>query len=670
MILSLTLLALILSPPGAPALQDPPRDSSQEPPKPGDLTDLSLEELMKVEITTPARKEQKLIDTPSAVFVIRPEDIRRTGARSIPEALRMAPGLQVAQLDANKWAISSRGFNGRFSDKLLVLMDGRSVYTPIFSGVYWEVQDTFLEDIERIEVIRGPGATLWGANAVNGVINIITKPASETQGVAASGGVGTDHRDFASARYGGAIGDSVYYRAYAKYQDDVGYDPGHDDWWMTRAGFRTDAKPGEHQSVTALGDLYDGRLGERVSIPALTPPFTQAYNQHVPVRGGDLLARWIYKTPEESQVTVQTSYEGYQRLGGILDERRDTVDVSADHRISPLKGHDLVWGGEFRFTRDNLTGSDTVQFDPLDRDAMIASGFIQDEFTVVKERLRVALGCKFEYNTFTRHDHPVEVQPSARVAWTPDPAHAVWASAGRAVRTPSRGEADARLNVAALPGPAEVALMGSHDFTSQKLTALELGYRVQPLKELSFDVATFYNLYDDLRTFEPDTPFLETTPGPPHTVLPFVVDNRMAGRSYGIEISVLGQPLPYWRMQLAYTFLRLNLIPDSSSNDPAAESAEHESPGNQVYFRSSWDLPENFQLDLMPRYVGVLSAFDVPAYVELDARLAWRPLPSTEVSLTGQNLIHRRHFEFAPVLVFTEATAVERGGFLMVSMRF
>src|SRR5436190_841855 len=416
MILSLTLLALILSPPGAPALQDPPRDSSQEPPKPGDLTDLSLEELMKVEITTPARKEQKLIDTPSAVFVIRPEDIRRTGARSIPEALRMAPGLQVAQLDANKWAISSRGFNGRFSDKLLVLMDGRSVYTPIFSGVYWEVQDTFLEDIERIEVIRGPGATLWGANAVNGVINIITKPASETQGVAASGGVGTDHRDFASARYGGAIGDSVHYRAYAKYQDDVGYDPGHDDWWMTRAGFRTDAKPGEHQSVTALGDLYDGRLGERVSIPALTPPFTQAYNQHVPVRGGDLLARWIYKTPEESQVTVQTSYEGYQRLGGILDERRDTVDVSADHRISPLKGHDLVWGGEFRFTRDNLTGSDTVQFDPLDRDAMIASGFIQDEFTVVKERLRVALGCKFEYNTFTRHDHPVEVQPSARVA--------------------------------------------------------------------------------------------------------------------------------------------------------------------------------------------------------------------------------------------------------------
>jgi len=212
--------------------------------------------------------------------------------------------------------------------------------------------------------------------------------------------------------------------------------------------------------------------------------------------------------------------------------------------------------------------------------------------------------------------------------------------------------------------------MHSHDFTSEKLTALELGYRVQPMKELTFDVATFYNLYDDLRTFEPDTPFLETTPGPPHVVQPFLIANKMAGRSYGVEISALAQPLPYWRMQLAYTFLHLNLIPDSSSLDPAAESAEHESPANQVYFRSSWDLPENFQLDVMPRYVGVLGAFDVPAYVELDARLGWRPRPNLELSLVGQNLIHRRHFEFQPALVFTEATAVERGGFLMVSMRF
>jgi iron complex outermembrane receptor protein len=669
-LLILTLLALALSAQGAPAAQDPPPDPPQEAPKPGDLTGLSLEDLMKVEITTPARKEQKLIDTPSAVFVILPEDIRRSGARSIPEALRMAPGLEVAQLDANKWAISSRGFNGRFANKLEVLMDGRSVYTPTFSGVYWDVQDTFMEDIERIEVIRGPGATMWGSNAVNGVINIITKPASDTQGIAANGGVGTDHRDFAGARYGGAAGDAVHYRAYAKYQDDVGYDPGHDNWWMARAGFRTDAKVAEQQTLMTLGDIYDGREGERVTIPSLTPPFTQSYNQHVPVRGGDLLARWTYKTPGGSQVNVQSFFESTLREGGIVNEDRNTMDVSMDHRFSPLEGNELIWGGEFRFTRDTITGSDTAEFNPADRDAVIASGFLQDEITIVKDRLHFALGSKFEYNSFSRHETPVEVQPSARLAWTPDPVHAVWASAGRAVRTPSRGEADARLIVAAAPGPTEFALTHSHDFESEKLTALELGYRVQPLNELSFDVATFYNLYNDLQTFEPSTPFLETTPGPPHTVVPLIIDNRMAGRSYGVEVSAVGQPLPYWRMQLAYTFLQIHLAPAPGSLDPQAKSAEHESPVNQVFFRSSWDLPENLQLDLMPRYVGVLSSINVPAYTELDARLAWRARPNTEVSVVGQNLIHRRHFEFAPALLFTEASAVERGGFLMLSVRF
>jgi iron complex outermembrane receptor protein len=670
MLLTLTFLALGLPAFEPPAGQDLPPSSSQEPPKAGDLTELSLEDLMKVEITTAARKEQKLIDTPSAVFVILPEDIRRSGARSIPEALRMAPGLQVAQLDANKWAISSRGFNGRFADKLLVLMDGRSVYTPIFSGVYWDIQDTMMEDIERIEVIRGPGATLWGSNAVNGVINIITKPASDTPGVAANAGVGTNHRDFASARYGGAIDDSVHYRAYAKYLDDIGYDPGHDNWWMARAGFRTDATPGEHQNITAIGDMYEGREGETLTIPSLIPPFTQSINQHVPVSGGNLLARWSYTTPEGSRLTLQSYAESTVRLGGILNEHRETMDVSLEHHISPLEGNDVVWGGEYRFTRDELTGSDTVQFDSDSRDAIIASGFIQDEITIVKERLRFALGSKFEYNTFSRRETPVEVQPSARVAWTPDPVHAVWASAGRAVRTPSRGESDARLNVAALPGPTEVALMHNRDFVSEKLTAVELGYRVQPLTEISLDVAGFYNFYDDLQTFEPGTPFLETTPAPPHAVQPLNIDNKMRGHTYGIEVSALGQPFPFWRMQLAYTFLRMDLLPEPGSRDPQATSAEHESPGNQVYFRSSWDLPQNLQLDVMPRYVGVLSSLDVPAYFELDARLAWRPLARTEVSLTGQNLVHRRHFEFAPALVFTEASAVERGGFLMVSVKF
>jgi iron complex outermembrane receptor protein len=583
----------------------------------------------------------------------------------------MAPGLQVARLDASKWAVSARGFNGRFSNKLLVLMDGRSVYTPMFSGVYWDIQDTFLEDIERIEVIRGPGATLWGANAVNGVINIITKPASETRGASVLVGVGTEYRDFAAARYGGAAGEDAHYRAYAKYLDHVGHDPGNDDWWMARAGFRTDAKTGEHHGVTALGDLYQGREGERVTIPLLVPPFSRSYNQHVPVRGGNLLARWTYTTIEGSRVTLQSYYESTMRLGGLIDERRDTADLSVDHLVSPFAGHTLVWGGEFRFTRDNINESDTVMVDPLNRDAVIGSAFLQDDITLVQDRLRLAVGSKFEYNTFSRrHDHPIEVQPSVRLAWTPHPVHAIWASASRAVRTPSRGEKSVRLNVATLPGPTEVALFNSEEFRSEELVALELGYRIQPVDEISFDVAGFANFYDDLRTFEPGPPFVETSPAPPHAVLPFTIDNKMTGRTYGVEVAVKARPRTEWRLQLAYTFLRMNLVPDHDSLDPAAESAEHESPRSQVYLRSSWDLTPDLHLDLMPRYVGGLSALDVDPYVELDARLAWRPWANAELSLTGQNLIHRRHTEFSPALIFTEATPVERGGYLMATVRF
>jgi iron complex outermembrane receptor protein len=672
MVLPLALVALIASAVSAFASQDPPATPPSVPDHNAqqDLTGLSIEDLMKVEITTPARKQQQLIDTPSAVFVINAEDIRRSGAQSIPELLRMAPGVQVAQLDASKWAVSARGFNGRFSNKLEVLMDGRSVYTPLFSGVYWEVQDTLLEDIERIEVIRGPGATMWGSNAVNGVINIITKPATDTQGAFVAGGVGTQYRDFAGARYGGAAGDAVHYRAYAKYFDNVGFNPGHDDWWMARAGFRMDSKPADAQTLTAIGDVYDGRQGERVTIPALTPPFSQSYNQHVPVRGGDLLARWMYQTPAGSSVTVQTYYESTLREGGILNERRDTIDVSADHHFSPISRHDLVWGGEFRFTRDNLNDSDTVIFNPLTRDAVIASGFLQDDITLMKERLRLALGSKFEYNTFSRRETPVEVEPSVRATWTPDPAQAIWAAVSRAVRTPSRGESDARLNVAAQPGPTEIALVNNFHFEPEKLIALELGYRVQPMNELSVDLASFYNLYDDLQTFEPSTPFLETSPAPPHAVQPLVIDNKMSGRTYGVEVALKVQPTAEWRLQAAYTFLMMHLIPESDSRDPAAKSAEHESPRNQLYVRSSWDLLSNLQLDVIPRYVDALSSFDVPAYVELDARMAWRPWKTTEVSLTGQNLIHRRHLEFQPALVFTEATQPERGGYLMVTVRF
>ncbi len=649
--------------------QDP---SAQEQPRPPDLTGLTIEELMKVEITTPARKEQTLMDSPSAVFVILPEDIRRSGSRSIPEALRMAPGLQVAHLDANKWAISSRGFNSRFSNKLLVLMDGRSVYTPLFSGVFWDVQDTLLEDIDRIEVIRGPGATVWGANAVNGVINIITKPASHTRGIYAEGGLGTELRDFASGRYGGPsdVEEDVAYRAYGKYQNHDGFKRGHDDWFMSRGGFRTDWTIDDGQTFTALGDVYNGEVGERVTVPSLTAPFSRTFNQHSEVGGLNVLGRWTYKTSQQSQLSVQSWFEYTGRVDKVVTERRRTFEVMVDHRFSPLSGNDLTWGAEFRFTDDDIRGSESVQFIPNHRDASIGSLYLQDEITLVPDRLQFTLGCKFEYNTFSRASRTIEVQPNARILWTPDPAHAVWASAARAVRTPSRAEADARAIIAVDPvGPTAVTLIGSRDFDPEELLALEVGYRVQPLEEISFDLAGFVNLYDELRTFEPGAPFPEAAPVP-HVVLPLESSNRMTGRSYGVELAVTTRPFPWWKMQMAYSFLYINLVPDSNSRDPQAESIEHENPANQVYLRSSWDLGSDVDLDLIPRYVSGLSALDTEAYVELDARLAWRPFKNGEVSLTGQNLLHRSHMEFSPLILSTEPTKPERGGYLMVVVRF
>jgi iron complex outermembrane receptor protein len=651
-----------------PPCQDP---SAQEQPRPPDLTGLTIEELMKVEITTPGRKEQKLMDTPSAVFVILPEDIRRSGARSIPEALRMAPGLQVAQLDASKWAISARGFNGRFSNKLQVLMDGRSVYTPIFSGVFWDVQDTLLEDIERIEVIRGPGATVWGANAVNGVINIITKPASQTRGVYGEGGVGSELRDFASARYGGPSGQDsdVYYRAYGKYQNHDGFG-GHDDWFMARAGFRTDYAVDDGQTLTFVGDLYEGEVGDRITVPTLTPPFSLTFNEHTPVRGGNLLGRWTYKSSPKSELAIQTWFESTYRRNNVVFDRRNTIDLMLDHRFEPIAGQDFSWGAEFRFSDDEILGSESVQFDPVSRDAAVGSVYAQDEMTLVRDRLRFILGVKFEYNTFSRQARALEVQPNARLAWTPHAAHAVWLSAARAVRTASRAEADARAIIAVDPvGPTAVTLIGNHSFKPEELLALEAGYRVQPLEEISFDLATFVNLYDDLRTFEPGAPFPVATPVP-HVVLPLNNSNQMMGRTCGVELAVTTRPFPWWKMQMAYSFLYMNLVPDSSSRDPQAESIEHENPANTVYLRSSWDLGADVDLDVIPRYVSGLSALDVAPYVELDARLAWRPWKNGEVSLTGQNLLHRSHMEFAPSILSTEPTKPERGGYLMVAVRF
>ncbi|MRR07522.1 MAG: TonB-dependent receptor, partial [Deltaproteobacteria bacterium] len=392
------------------------------------LSELGLEDLMNIQVTSVSKKEQKLSDAAAAVFVVTREDIRRSGATSIPEVLRMVPGIQVARLDANKWAVSARGFNDRFADKLLVLMDGRTVFTPLFSGVYWDVQDTMLEDIDRIEVVRGPGAALWGANAFNGVINIITKHSQETQGGLLSAGGGTEERGFGGARFGGRVGDDTYYRLYAKYFSrdagvDASGDRGEDDWSVLRGGFRVDSDLSANDSVTVQGDIYRGKEGETYTIPLLIPPFSRTFDWDTDIAGSNILSRWTRTLSDTADMTLQLYYDRTERDMAIIGEDRDTIDVDFQNRFKCGSRHEIVWGWGYRFSHESITNKVAITFAPNRRSDNLYSFFAQDDISLIEDRLRLVLGSRFEHNEFTGW----EIQPNIRLIWTPDYRQTVWA---------------------------------------------------------------------------------------------------------------------------------------------------------------------------------------------------------------------------------------------------
>jgi iron complex outermembrane receptor protein len=646
-----------------------------------DLTTLSLEQLMNIEVTSVAKKAQKVSDAAAAIFVITQEDIRRSGVTSIPDALRLAPGMQVARIDSNKWAISSRGFNGRFANKLLVLMDGRTVYTPAFSGVYWEVQDTLLDDVERIEIIRGPGATLWGANAVNGIINIITKKAWDTQGGLVTAGGGTEERGFGAMRYGARLGDDAFVRVYAKYFNRDGFvDPTgtdtDDDWDVVRGGFRLDWQASEHDTLTLQGDLYNGNASQMLTLPALTAPFSLTVNDDIDFLGVNLLSRWQHTFSSTSDMTVQLYYDRTDREEALfVEESRDTIDLDFQHRFTMGARQEIIWGFGYRYTHDDVTNTFFASITPDSRGNHLFSAFVQDDIILIQDRLRLTLGSKFEHNDYTGF----EVQPNARLLWTPHTRHTVWAAVSRAVRTPSRGENDVRFNRLVIPPgtpmlnpgplPALVALIGDDDFKSEVVLAYELGYRLRPLDRLSVDIAVFFNDYDNLRTVEPGAPFVETDPAPPHVVVPAIFDNKMHGESYGVELMVDWRPWDWWRMQVTYTYLQLDLDVDRDSLDTGAVEVEGHSPHHQFSFRSSLDLPWALEFDAWLRYVDDLPNLDVGSYVTLDLRLAWRPLKQLELSIVGQNLIASRHLEFVQES-FPFPTEIERSVYGKITWRF
>ncbi|MDX2032043.1 MAG: TonB-dependent receptor [Blastocatellia bacterium] len=651
---------------------------AQSPQPARDLAETSLEELMNIEVTSVSKKEEKLFQTAAAIYVITQEDIRRSGLTSLPELLRMVPGLSVARIDGNKWAISSRGFNSRFANKMLVMIDGRSVYTPLFSGVFWEVQDLILDDVERIEIIRGPGATLWGANAVNGVINIITKHTKNTEGGLLIAGAGSEELGFGAARYGGRMGERANYRIYAKYFNrdrsvDFSRRPAPDRSDAVRGGFRVDWQATKKDEVSFHGDLYDGDGGQRISLFSTAPPFARMVDDRIEVSGGNAVARWRRLNSSRSDSSIQVYYDRTKREEAYFGERRDTFNFDFQHHMAVGRRQDMIWGLGYRVTADSLADLLSSTFVPNRRTVHLFNAFFQDEVTLVPGRARLTLGSKFEHNDYTGF----EVQPNVRFLLTPSERQTIWAAVSRAVRTPSRIEDDIRAPYQVLPGtgplPNVVTVFGDRRFRSEVQFSYEVGYRIQPTGNLSLDLATFYSTYRRLRSASAGAPYFAGEPAPPRVVIPLVLGNRMLGESYGAELSSNWNVTTHWKLSAGYTFLRVQLTPYPESRGqlpPDSENEEGNSPQHQAQLRSYLKLPRGLEFDAAIYRVGGLRTGAIPAYTRLDARFGWRATESLELSVGLQNLLDPRHPEFGLQQLGETPTQVERSLYGKVTWRF
>jgi iron complex outermembrane recepter protein len=625
-------------------------DNDQTAPK--DLKQLSLEQLGDLEVTTVSKEPVKVSETPAAIYVITQEDIRRSGATSIPEALRLAPGVEVARVDSDHWSISIRGLAGQFAKSLLVLIDGRSVYTPLFSGVYWDVQNLMLEDVDRIEVIRGPGGTIWGANAVNGVINIITKSANETEGVLATLVGGNVDQGLGGARYGGSLGKDLKYRVYG-----VGFDrgpefhtdgPGFDDWRIGQVGFRMDGRKGERDTFTVQGDIYQGVTGERVSLASFSPPAETQPDDKAFVSGGNIVARWRHETGEGSDVQFQTYFDRTNFQDLELGETRDTFDFDFVQHQQVHGNQNLTWGLGARLSPSNfIQTSAGVDFLPHQQTDSIYSGFVQYELPIVSDRVMLTAGTKLEHNNFSGFEY----QPSIRLLWTPTVRQSFWAAVTRAVRTPSRLDQDVRFAIDVTntpPLPVFFDIEGNPNFAAERLLGYEAGYRVSVTPRLYLDFAAFYNLYHDLQSYGALALALAATPPPPHLNIVVPYANGIEGNTTGAEIAPEWRVKPWWQLRGSYSFLHMGLrdAPGYTDTGMLLSSYEGSSPRHSVVARSEFNLPKRFEFDLGYRYSSALPAQSVSAYQTGDVRLGWRLGEHWRFSAVGQNLLQPYHAEF------------------------
>jgi iron complex outermembrane receptor protein len=642
-----------------------------------DLTALNIEDLMNVDVTSAGKKEQKLSQVPAAIFVITTEDIRRSGATNIPDLLRMVPGLDVAQINPSIWAISSRGFNGEYSDKLLVLIDGRTVYTPSFSGVYWDAQDVPLDSIARIEVIRGPGASVWGTNAVNGVINITTKSAWETQGGTLTANGGTLEHVGGMIRYGGTIGGRGAYRVFTD-----GFEMGHyltpehqngeDDWYLFHGGFRADVDISAKDSLTMKGEAIRGNAGERAtSIVSLSPPLTSILDLRDRFSGWSVLGLWKRAISPVSETSLQIYFDRSNRGDTTFGLGLNTFNLDFQHHLNWGRRQDLVWGLGYRLNSDHTADDFRISFQPQNLVTQIFSSFVQDEVAILPRRLYVNLGARLGHEFYNGFN----LQPSARVTWTPDDRDTFWAAFSGAQRTPSRAETAIRYNVAALPGtdnlPTLISIFGNPEQRNERLIATEAGFRKQLSDRLSFDSTAFFNQYHDLASNEPGSPVLEANPAPLHLLIPTHFANLLHGETHGIEIFANVKLASRWTLSPGYTFLTMHLHPEPGGMDlTGGPSAEGGLPNQQAQLRSNVNFPWHWQWTTSAYFVGRLPAQSIPSYTRLDTNLAWQPSEKITLGLVGQDLLSDVHEEYAGPDLTVLPSLIRRSVYARITWRF
>ncbi len=659
-----------------------------------DIFDLDLRELVEVKVISVTKQEQKLSESAAAIHVISADDIRRAGINSLPEALRMVPGVMVHRINSNQWAVSARGFPSRFTRKLLTLINGRSTYDPTFAGTYWPLQDLPVEEVERIEVILGPGATLWGANAVNGIINVMTRNARDTHGSLLTAGVGDEERVLL---YGGQGGETsftdgknkTHYRVFGSYKNhdgmvDTNGQDTHDNWYTNRVGFRTDTELA-HGELLIEGDVMRMIANEVINEPFAPAPLLPApsFNQNQPrkiSRTYHLLGRWSESYDSGEHWSLQGYYD-YSYQNTVVGTQTRTFDVEFQHGFLAQENHHLIWGVGARSLYNTIEPGNFSTWERSDT-LELFSGFLQDEIRLLDDELRFTLGTKIEKSEYTG----VEFQPNARFTWLAAENHVFWGALSRALRTPSRANRDMRAlslvsfaaNDPASPAfgvaPLLVELRGDEDVReveSEELTAWELGYRFNTQSNLNLDLALFYNEYSNLNS----QVLGPVEVGPGYLIQPLLRDNNLEGKAVGGEIAVNWQALPWWRLRADYSHFHVTLElekpePPPTTFNQAASDLHRQSPRHQANLRSQMDLDNDIALDFWLRHVSDIPAQGINAYVNMDARVGWKPVKDIELSLIGKNLLDDQQSEIRQAFITGPQADVERSFHVRASWNF